>query len=46
MDFIEQLPESEGYTNILIVIDRLMKQVVFVPTKRTINTKELSEVFI
>jgi len=37
MDFIEQLPESEGYTNI---------QAVFVPTRRTINAKELSKVFI
>jgi len=46
MDFIEQLPEFEGYTNILIVINRLTKQAVFVLTKRTINTKELSEVFI
>ena len=46
MDFIEQLPESKGYTDILIVIDRLMKQAVFMPTKRTINAKKLSEVFI
>ena len=46
MDFIEQLPEFKGYTNILIVINRLTKQAVFVLTKRTINTKELSEVFI
>jgi len=46
MDFIEQLSESKGYTNILVVIDRLTKQVVFVPTRRTINMKELSEVFI
>jgi len=46
MDFIEQLPESEGYTDILVVIDRLMKQAVFVPTRRTINAKELSKVFI
>jgi len=46
MDFIEQLPESESYTDILIVIDRLMKQAVFMPTRRTINMKELSQVFI
>jgi len=46
MDFIEQLLESEGYTDILIVIDRLTKQAVFVPTRRTINAKELSKVFI
>jgi len=46
MDFIEQLPESKGYTDILIVIDRLMKQAVFMPTRRTINIKELSKVFI
>jgi len=46
MDFIEQLPESEDYTDILIVIDRLTKQAVFVPTRRMINVKELSKVFI
>jgi len=46
MDFIEQFPESKDYTDILIVIDRLTKQAVFVPTRRMINMKELSKFFI
>jgi len=32
MDFIEQLPESLGYTDILVVVDRLTKQAIFIPT--------------
>ena len=46
MDFIEQLPSSEGYTDILVVVDRLTKQAVFTPTVRTIDTKELANLFI
>ena len=32
MDFIKQLPKSSGYTTILVVVDRLTKQAVFIPT--------------
>jgi len=46
IDFIEQLPESESYTDILVVMDRLTKEAIFVPTRRTIDMKELLEVFI
>jgi len=46
IDFIEQLPSSEGYTDILVVVDRLTKQVVFTPTVRTIDAKELANLFI
>jgi len=31
MDFIKCLPESQDYMDILIVVDRLTKQVVFIP---------------
>jgi len=46
MDFINQLPESKGFTNILVVINRLTKQATFIPTKRTIDTVGLVELFI
>lgn len=35
MDFIVQLPESNGYTAILVVVDRLTKMARFIPT--TVN---------
>jgi len=46
MDFIEQLPESEGYTEILVIIDRLTKQAIFIPTQRSIDVAGLTEIFI
>ena len=46
MDFIEQLPPSEGHTDILVVVDQLTKQVIFILTVRLINTVMLVELFI
>jgi len=46
MDFIEQLPPSEGHTDILVVIDRLTKQAIFIPTVRSIDTVMLAELFV
>src|SRR5260370_476959 len=37
MDFIKQLPKSNGFSAILVIMDRLMKQVIFVPTNDTID---------
>jgi hypothetical protein len=38
MDFIEQLPDSEGFTAILVVVDRFTKQALFIPTHDTITS--------
>ena len=46
MDFIEQLPSSSGFTTILVVIDQLSKQVIFIPTHDTITSPELTQLFL
>src|ERR1700731_737516 len=46
MDFIEQLPESSGFTAILVVVDRFMKQGVFIPTTNKVNSMEFAHLFV
>jgi len=46
MDFIEQLPDSTGFTAILVVVDRLSKQAIFIPTHDTITSPELAKLFL
>jgi len=46
IDFIEQLPPSDGFTEILMIIDQLTKQAVFIPAYRSINTPGLAYLFI
>jgi len=46
MDFIEQLPSSTGFTAILVVVDRLSKQAIFIPTHDTITSPELAKLFL
>ena len=46
MDFIEQLPSSDGFTSILVVVDRLLKQGIFIPTYDTITSPELAKLFV
>jgi hypothetical protein len=46
MDFIEHLPASEGHTAILVVVDRLSKQSIFIPTYDTITAVQLAELFV
>ena len=43
MDFIEQLPTSSGFTTILVIVDRLSKQALFIPTHDTITSPELAQ---
>ena len=46
MDFIEQLPQSSGFTAILVVVDQLSKQAIFIPTHDTITSPELAKLFL
>jgi len=46
MDFIEQLPSSTGFTAILVVVDWLSKQAIFIPTHDTITSPELAKLFL
>ena len=46
MDFIEQLPKSSGYTTILVVVDCLTKQAIFIPTYDTITLADLTKLFV
>src|SRR5882724_2929536 len=46
MDFIEKLPPSSGYTSILVIVDRLSKQSLFILTYNTITSPQLAQLFI
>jgi hypothetical protein len=46
MDFIEKLPNSDGYSAILVVVDRLTKQAIFIPTHDTITSAQLAHLFL
>ena len=46
MDFIEQLPPSSSFTTILVVVDDLPKQGIFIPTINTIDSEQLMLLFI
>jgi len=46
MDFITSLPLSHGYSNIMVVIDRLSKFAHFIPLKPRFNSKIVAETFI
>src|SRR5258705_6825922 len=46
MDFIKQLPTSEGHTAILVIVDCLTKQSLFIPTHDSIDSLELAQLFL
>jgi hypothetical protein len=46
MDFVTGLPKCEGYDAILVVVDRLSKMALYIPTKTTINAEGLARVFM
>src|SRR5882724_3570823 len=46
MDFIEKLPPSSGYTSILVIVDHISKQSLFIPTHDTITSPQLAPLFV
>src|SRR5258707_9666140 len=46
MDFIEQLPASKDFSTILVVVDCLMKQVIFIPSHDTMNAPQVAQLFL
>src|SRR6201981_2450557 len=46
MDFIEHLPPSSSFTSILVVVDCLSKQCIFIPTYDTIDSPGLAKLFL
>jgi len=46
MDFIEKLPFSSGFDTILVIVDHLSKQAIFIPTHDTITSVELAHLFV
>ena len=46
MDFIEQLPASSNHTSILVIMDCLTKQALFIPTHDTITSPKLAQLFL
>jgi len=46
MDFIEKLLSSSGFDTILVIVDQLTKQAIFIPAHNTIMSADLACLFI
>jgi IS30 family transposase len=46
MDFIEHLPPSLSFTTILVIVDRLSKQAIFILTHDTISSAGIAQLFV
>ncbi len=46
MDFIKQLPDSKGFSTILVIIDCLTKQVIFIPSHNMVDAPQVAQLFL
>jgi len=46
MDFIEKLLSSSGFDIILVIVDRLTKQAIFIPVHDIITSADLARLFV
>ena len=46
MDFIKKLLSSSGFDTILVIVDRLTKQAIFIPAHDTITSADLACLFV
>jgi len=46
MDFIKKLPSSSRFDTILVIVDQLTKQVIFIPVHSTITSVDLAQLFV
>jgi len=46
MDFMEKLLSSSGFDTILVIVDWLTKQVIFIPAHDTIISMDLAYLFV
>ncbi|MBW0587484.1 hypothetical protein O181_127199 [Austropuccinia psidii MF-1] len=46
MDFITQLPLSNSFDSILVIVDRFSKMEIFLPTYGTITALDLAQIFM
>ena len=45
MDFVVELPESDGYNAIYVCVDRLTKMAHFIPTTTTVNSEQTAKLY-
>ena len=46
MDLIEQLPPSSSFTSILVIVDRLTKMSLFIPTFNEVTSEDLAKLYL
>jgi len=46
IEFIEKLPSSSGFDTILVIVDRLTKQAIFIPAHDTITSMDFECLFV